>query len=40
MKVMELPGWPPEATGTFDPRRGPVYGDAVNGLWKLRWRDE
>jgi hypothetical protein len=25
MKVMELPGWPPEASGTFDPRSGTKF---------------
>ncbi|WP_263376039.1 hypothetical protein [Granulicella aggregans] len=33
MKVMELPGWPPEATGTFDPLRGATFAGTADTVY-------
>jgi hypothetical protein len=33
MKVMELPGWPPEATGTFGPHSGATFAGAADTVY-------
>jgi hypothetical protein len=33
MRVMELPGWPPEAAGTFDPLSGVTFAGTADTVY-------
>jgi hypothetical protein len=33
---MDLPGWPPEATGTFDPHRGATFAGTADSVFVER----